>query len=98
MKKSRYLQSYQILPGAVPEKLDNNINLDNVKNSCNIELTLLEIYNKTWWSIALEASGEEANLLDSLHATANYLFTDYQGIELQRNDSYAYPYWIDSFI
>ena len=98
MKKSRYLQSYRILPGAVPELLNDNINLDNIKNSCNVELTLLEIYNKTWWSIALEASGEEAGLVDSLHATANYLFTDYQGIELQRNDSYAYPHWIDSFI
>ncbi len=97
VKKSRYLQSYQIAPGAVPEKLDNNRNLYNVKNSCNVELTLLEIYNKTWWSIALEASGEEANLIDNLCATADYLFTDFKGIELQINDSSAYPYWINSF-
>lgn len=69
------------------QQFDNNI--DNIKNRCNVELTLLQVNNNIWWSVALEA-----NELDNLCATANYLFNDYKGFVLQLNDSFAYPNWL----
>jgi hypothetical protein len=95
VNKIRYSQSYQVLPGSIPELLSKNLNLDNIENRCNVELTLLQVNEKNWWSVALEASGEEANLMDNLDATASYLFTNYQGIQLQEHDSFAYPHWLE---
>ncbi len=89
VNKIRYSQSYHIFPGAIPQKLTNNINLDNIENHCNVELTLLQVNNNTSWSVAFEA-----NKLNNLHATANYLFTDYKNIELQEKNSFAYPHWL----
>ncbi|BAZ14853.1 hypothetical protein NIES4071_67230 [Calothrix sp. NIES-4071] len=89
VNKIRYSQCYQIRFGIVPQQLSNSVNLDKIENHCNVELTLLQSNNNTWWSVALEA-----NFIDSLRATANYLFTNYKNIELLEKDSFAYPSWL----
>lgn len=62
--------------------------------NCSFEITRLTIKGDAWWSFALEAYGEEANLMDNLQSAANLVFQTYAGSNFQVQDSFAYPKWL----
>ncbi|MBD1923561.1 hypothetical protein H6F77_21160 [Microcoleus sp. FACHB-831] len=61
---------------------------------CTMELTKLIVQNEAWWSLAFEASGEEAQEMNNLQAIASEIFKNYPGMALQIHDSFGYPKWL----
>ncbi|MBD2345345.1 hypothetical protein [Anabaena subtropica] len=91
MQKVRYLQPYQVLPDFSVQPVVSDENIDN---GCSLEITELLIQNNTWWSLALEANGEDFRLMTNLQVTAESIFTTYRGAKLLAINSYAYPHWL----
>jgi hypothetical protein len=85
--KVRSSQLYEIVEKK-PQAVPNDANVDN---GCSLELTNVEINGNKWWSIALEAFGEDTNLKDNLQATADFVFSNYDSLPLQAENSYSYP-------
>jgi hypothetical protein len=85
--KVRSSQLYEIVEKK-PQAVSNDANVDN---GCSLELTNVEINGNKWWSIALEAFGEDTNLKDNLQATADFVFSNYDSLPLQAENSYSYP-------
>jgi hypothetical protein len=92
IQKVRRLQSYQILPDSSIQLITDT---DSIENGCSVEITQLLIQEQTWWSLALEAVGEDPHLSENLRLTASYLFQDYRGIKLIAANSYGYPHWLE---
>ncbi len=92
VQKVRYSQLYQIVPEFPPQPVSANQRIDN---GCSVELTRLLIRENAWWSLAFEASGEEARLMDNLQKTASWIFNSYRGSKLLAADSFAYPSWLE---
>lgn len=69
-----------------------------VSEGCNLEITQLTIRDNDWWSLALEASGEENRLTENLEITANWVFKNNGVLELRSQNSYAYPKWLSLVI
>jgi hypothetical protein len=90
VQKVRYSQIYQVL-GESPQPVSSP---EGVDNGCSIELTHLIIQETSWWSLALEAFGEDVRLMNNLQLTASYLFKNYQVFKLLAQNSYAYPRWL----
>jgi hypothetical protein len=91
IRKVRSLQNYQILSdfSVKPVAADESTN-----NGCSVEITQLLVQDHAWWSLALEANGEDEQLAANLQATANWVFRTYQGAKLLAANSYAYPHWL----
>jgi hypothetical protein len=85
--KFRYSQLYQVVD-KTPQPVSNHAGVDN---GCSLELTNVEINGNKWWSIALEAFGENCDLQNNLHVTAELIFSDYDSFPLQAKNSYGYP-------
>lgn len=92
VQKVRYSQLYQIVPEFPPQAVSANEGIDN---ACSVELTRLLIRENRWWSLAFEASGEEACLMDNLQKTASWIFNTYHWSKLLAADSFAYPSWLE---
>jgi hypothetical protein len=91
VEKMRYLQLYQFIPNSSPAPVSTQESIDN---GCSVELTQLVIRDRIWWSLAFEASGEEACMMDNLQATAYRVFNTYPESKLLAVNSYAYPTWL----
>ena len=89
--KVRSQRQYQVLPG---ESITPVPVTESISQGCTVELTQLNINGNAWWSLAFEASGEDDCLMDSLQATASWVFKTYHEPQLQAEDSYAYPSWL----
>ncbi|RCJ32874.1 hypothetical protein A6770_18265 [Nostoc minutum NIES-26] len=89
VQKVRYSQPYQVLSNLSVQAVAAN---EHITNGCNVEITQLIIQEHTWWSLALEAFGEDACLMDNLRTTASWVFNTYQGAKLLAVNSYAYPH------
>ena len=92
VQKVRYSQLYQIVPEFPPQPVWANEPIDNC---CSVELTRLSIRENPWWSLAFEASGEEACLMDNLQKTASWVFKTYRKSKLLAADSFSYPSWLE---
>ncbi len=62
---------------------------------CAVELTQLSIKGNDWWSLAFETFGAEANKLEQLQNVASLVFKTRNESQLQAQDSYAYPHWLN---
>ncbi|MBD2362437.1 hypothetical protein H6G36_14810 [Anabaena minutissima FACHB-250] len=91
VRKVLYLQLYRVLPDFSLIPLTNH---ENINNGCSVEITQLIVQNSPWWSLALEANGDDVRLMANLQATVNSVFNTYQSVELQVANSYAYPHWL----
>jgi len=91
VKKRRFQRMYNIFPGTSITLLPVN---QPIHKSCAVEITQLNIRGNDWWSLAFEAFGEEATLMDKLQQTAQVLFKTYRGPNLQAKNSFAYPKWL----
>ncbi len=85
--KVRYSQLYQVV-GKKAEAVASDAGVDN---GCSLELTDVEINGNKWWSIGLEAFGEDCDLQNNLHITAHLVFSNYDSFPLQAENSYGYP-------
>ena len=62
---------------------------------CNAELTFLEVNGVSWYTIALEAFGQQADRQCFLHSVADYLLDRDLPVILTEASSYGYAEWID---
>ncbi|NJM21527.1 MAG: hypothetical protein HC836_04055 [Richelia sp. RM2_1_2] len=89
--KVRYSQLYQVTANTA-EPVSTNTDTDtDIDNGCSLELTNTEINGNSWWSIALEAFGEDCHLKNNLQVTADFVFRNYDSFPLQAKNSYGYP-------
>lgn len=86
----RYLQHYEVFTDFSVQPTNDKC----IDNGCSLEVTQLLIQNELWWSLALEANGEDDRLMANLQATARTVFNTYQEVKLLATDSYAYPHWL----
>nr|MBH8574347.1 hypothetical protein [Dendronalium phyllosphericum CENA369] len=89
VQKVRYSQPYRVLSNFSVQAVATNEDIDN---GCHVEITQLIIQERSWWSFALKAFGEDARLIDNLRTTASSIFNTYQGAKLLAANSYAYPH------
>ena len=64
-------------------------------DGCTLELTQLTLQNNAWWSLALETFGTEQQQMDKLQIIFELIGKTYTGSQLQIQNSYAYPKWIE---
>ena len=95
VKKARSQRKYQVIPGESIVVVSVNQSIDQ---GCNVELTLLSVNGNDWWSLAFEAFGKEDYLSDNLKVVASDVFKNYRGLELQSQDSFAYPRWLSMIV
>ncbi|MBW4613968.1 MAG: hypothetical protein KME21_11970 [Desmonostoc vinosum HA7617-LM4] len=91
VQKVRHSQLYQVLPDFSAQPVISNEQIDN---GCSVEITELRVENQAWWSLAFEAFGEDARLLENLRLTTSRVFNTYRWSKLLAADSYAYPHWL----
>ncbi len=91
VEKVRYSQLYEVLEDLSLQAVSENQTVDN---ACKVELTYLTLQEKTWWSLAFEASGDHDRILENLQVTAKRIFSNYLEQKLLAVDSYAYPTWL----
>ena len=65
------------------------------QGGCEFELSEVRAGGDTWWSVCLEAFGQEKGLEDSLYAVATlYLARDWP-VAMEEEQSCGFPDWID---
>lgn len=94
IKKVRMQRKYQISPEQIIVAIPVN---DSSVRTCSVEITQLEMNHNLWWSLAFEASVNDESPLDNLKCVAEWIFETYPG-ELQIENSYAYPTWLDIIV
>lgn len=87
VRKARLLKTYSFRAGEL-------ILGGSAADGCEMELTRVEARGRTWWTLALEAFGEEATLLDNLVTAAKHVFAAPCPIHLQERDSRGYAGWL----
>ena len=95
VKKVRVQRKYQVISGESIVAVSVNQSTDQ---GCNVEITQLSINGNNWWSLAFEAFGKEDYLSDNLKVVASDVFKNYRGLELQSQDSFAYPRWLSMIV
>ncbi len=61
---------------------------------CTVELTELLLFQDKWWSLGLEARGEEHDIRDLLVLVASHIFKSNKPPFLNSQNSYGYPQWL----
>ncbi len=90
VSKTRILVNY----GITEENIVTQKERASYKNGCLTELTSLKLFNEDWWTLGLEAYGEENRLLDNLVLLSHLILNDKSNIKLSQDDSYSYPGWL----
>jgi len=94
LRKTRHRRSFRRSDDGVVERPVAEAEMPG----CSVELTTVEVGRETWWTFALEASGEPGDLEPVLRATAEVLSRGEQpsGVGLRLEDSMSYPRWLAS--
>lgn len=87
VKKERQLRKYEITDS---EQLIPVPASDYPEQGCDIELTTVMIGDQTWWSLCLEAFGDENRLQANLWLAARQIFTGAEPVDFE--DKYSYGY------
>lgn len=64
------------------------------KNGCLTEITSVKIKNQDWWTMGIEAYGEEKRLKDNLVLISHLILNDKSDIQFSLKDSLSYPGWL----
>jgi len=91
VQKARSQRKYRIKAGHAPIAESGTI---GIERGCTLEITALQLQGASWWSLAFEAFGPEADLVDTLQTTVEWAFQTYDGPQLQQQASSAYPAWL----
>ncbi|MBD2104982.1 hypothetical protein [Leptolyngbya sp. FACHB-261] len=89
--KVRTVRRYQLHTDPVLIEIPTN---ETAQPGCNVELTKLTVRGDIWWSLGLEASGQDVSHIQHLQTVLEQSMQTYPGIKLQLQDSYAYPVWL----
>lgn len=92
LRKVRRRRSFRVADGDVAERP-----LDEVEQAgCTVELTDVSVGDDLWWTLALEACGDEPTLEPTLRATAASVFRSPLpgGSVLDPSDSMSYARWL----
>ena len=90
VNKTRILVNYGITEDNIVAQKEEV----SYKNGCLTELTSVLINKKEWWTLGLEAYGEENRLLDNLVLISHLILNDKVNIRFSLNDSLSYPGWL----
>jgi len=90
VNKRRLLQRYLLDDGA-PKPARTDRRLDE---GCLFELTALEVSERTFWTLGLEAFGAVERLDANLAAVAAHIFAEGCPRSLCRDKSFSYPEWL----
>ncbi len=99
VQKERQLRSYQITPNG----LLNLAALANIRGErtatyeirrCDVELSSIWVDSRRWWSLALEASGQENDAYEDLLVVFTRLAEMNEPPLLKANNSFSFPSWL----
>jgi hypothetical protein len=95
IKKTRWLKEYRITETGSAEFLGPG---ENAKEVCALEIaqvTVLDAHAQSrWWTLGLEASGDEKQLTRTLHRTATDLLSLPLPRAMREENSSSYPKWL----
>ncbi len=92
IRKERSLFSFEIIDREVkPTSLP-----DYSSGGCNVELTLINVERETWWSLGLEAFGDEKTNYNRLEIAAHHVFSKSPRPGLAAQSSFGYPQWLEN--
>ena len=83
-----WMRAYRLAEDAIDEDTETS---SEAARRCECELSELTIKDQTWWSLCLEASGDEPE--DSLRRTATHIFGP-TAPSLHADASMGYPAWL----
>ena len=87
VRKVRLLKTYDLRGGDV-------VSGRTSAGGCELELTRVEALGQAWWTLALEAFGDEATLLDTLVAVAEEALAAPCPFILRPGESFSYASWL----
>lgn len=94
VQKERKLRRYQLAKdGWVVSDLERY-----PPQGCNLELTSIMIGQRPWYSLGLEAFGDEGRLVEDLHTVAQHALVQGAAPTLSHKDSYSYPAWLETVV
>jgi hypothetical protein len=91
VKKIRRLRKYQRL------KNDTLVAISTMQHpaqGCALELTHIGIEGQDWWSVGLEAFGDEGSLYENLVLVAKHVLVAHEPPTLGAEASCSYPKWL----
>jgi len=90
VQKKRQQQKYQLVEEQVMALPPESV----VEQGCDLELAQVKARQQQWWSVGVEAHGNEATLRQQLMRVTQHLFTPTAPLALTIEDSYSYPQWL----
>ena len=91
VRKERELRKYQVTDSAAVKAIPTD---HYPARGCYVELARLGVAGEVWWSLALEAFGNEGALRDTVSLVAKYVFGTGEPPPLEARASYGYPEWL----
>ncbi len=92
VKKERALFCFQVMGGEITSTQIPEFS----RGGCNLELTQIHVARKPWWSVGLEAFGDEESNLDRLVIVAKNIFAKTPTHNFSSQSSFGYPQWLNS--
>jgi hypothetical protein len=91
VRKERMMKRFRVAGGGMVVGVNSG---DYPRAGCEVELTRIEAAGKLWWSLGLEAFGEEDKNHETLIAVARHVFGQGEPPALAPGDSYGYARWL----
>jgi hypothetical protein len=91
--KNRQLRTYRVQDGGYVVARPTP---DSPTQGCELELTEVQAAGQVWWTLALEAFGDESRLRDTLSLVAKQIFSADEPPSLEAANSHGYAAWLAS--
>jgi hypothetical protein len=88
MKKQRVMIKFALQDNGLLRKADKEES--DLAAGCQVELTKIELSDRSLYSLGLESFGDDDLLVSTLLTTANKVFSEIKST-LSKKDSYSYP-------
>ncbi|MFN2292752.1 MAG: hypothetical protein ACK2UC_16285 [Anaerolineae bacterium] len=93
--KARRLHRY----GLAADGTLSQVSLERMpQRGCEFELSEVRAQGDMWWSVCLEAFGEEGSLEDSLYAVSALLLSPGWPVAMAEEQSSSYPEWLNRLL
>ena len=96
VRKERALRKFSVDGGSIKEVQAGTVFLSE---GCNVELTRITVNGAAYWSFALEAYGDPAQVEEHLHCVAKRVLSDRHRPHgtFSVDNSHSYPEWLGRF-
>lgn len=91
VQKERRMRKYRLDPAG---RLEAVPLLESLRQGCELELARLQIANRPYWSVCLEAFGPEPALSETLLGIGQQIGQELEPPLFEAKDSYSYPAWL----